>query len=63
MGVGGTEEMSRWSAWRRFGVLVRARRLDNSQHVVRSIVKCPSIFSTIDETWALFVGLRRRGEK
>ena len=60
MGVGGIEEMSRGSAWRRFGVVVRARRLDDSQHMVRNIVKRPSIFSTIDETWALSVGLRRR---
>ena len=62
MGVGGMDEMSRASAWRRFGVVVRVRRLAEAQYMLPSIARRASRASTIDETRALFVGLRRRGE-
>ena len=56
------EEMSRWSAWRAFGVVVRVRRLDDTQRMLPSVGRRPDIRHTIDETWVLSEGLRRKGE-
>ena len=56
------DEMSRWSAWRAFSVVVRVRRLDDAQRMLINVGRCSDRKDTIDGTWVLFVGLRRKGE-
>ena len=63
MGVGGIDEMSRASARRTFGVVVRVRRLDETQHMLLGTLKRLNIENTIDRTWALLVCSWGRGKR